>query len=76
MFDLFEKHPHCPHVIQRFLRIPNAKLLNFMSRGSLNDRLGSNQVRESPFEKVLRVEETEQVELVERWLKELCGAVV
>ncbi|KAI1499840.1 kinase domain-containing protein [Biscogniauxia marginata] len=76
MFDLFEKHPPCPHVVQSFLRLPDANFLAFMSGGSLDDRLKSHQVRDGPFGKVLRVDKAEPVELVERWLRELCGAVV
>ncbi|KAI1135643.1 kinase domain-containing protein [Hypoxylon sp. FL0543] len=76
MFDLFEKHPPHPHVIQSFLRLPNANFLAFMSGGSLDARLRSNQIRDGYFGKVLRVVKTEPVELVKRWLKELCSAVV
>lgn len=76
MFDLFEKHQPCPHVIQSFLRLPNANFLAFMSGGSLDDRLKSHQIREGHFGKVLRVDKLEPIELVEQWLRELCGAVV
>ncbi|KAJ8132469.1 hypothetical protein O1611_g1161 [Lasiodiplodia mahajangana] len=76
MFDIFEKHPPCPHVIQSFLRLPNANFLAFMSGGSLDDRLKSHQIRDGHFGKVLRVDKIEPVELVEQWLRELCGAVV
>lgn len=76
MFDLFEEHLYCPHVIQSFLRLPNANFLAFMSGGSLEDRLRSHQIRDSHFGKVLRVDKTEPVELVEQWLRELSSAVV
>ena len=76
MFDLFKKHPHCPHVVQSFLRLPNVNFLAFMSGGSLHDRLRSHQIRDGYFGKVLRVEKTEPVGLVEQWLRELSGAVV
>ena len=76
MFDIFEKHPPCPYIIQSFLRLPNAKFLAFMSGGSLYDRLKPYQTRDEPFGKVLCVTKTEPVELVEQWLKELCSAVV
>lgn len=76
MFDLFEKHTPCPYIVQSFLRITNANFLAFISGGSLNDRLRLNQVRDDPFGKVLRVEKTEPFKLVERWLRELTGAVV
>lgn len=76
MFDLFEKHAPCPHVVQSFLRIPGANFLAFMSGGSLYIRLRSRQVRDGPFGKVLRVEKTEPVELVGRWPGELTSAVV
>lgn len=68
MFDLFEKHTPCPHIIQSFLRTPGANFLAFMSGGSLYSRLRSSQVRDGPWGKVVRVERTEPVELVERWL--------
>ncbi|KAG8170032.1 hypothetical protein KVR01_000777 [Diaporthe batatas] len=78
MFDIFEKNPqpHCPYVIRSFLRLPNANFLAFMSGGSLDDRLKSNQIRDEPFGRVLRVTKKEPVKLVEQWLRELCSAVV
>lgn len=76
MFDLFEKHTPCPHVIQSFLRLPNANFLALMSGGSLDARLRSYQIRESPFGKVLKVSRTEPVTLVTQWLTELGRAVL
>jgi atypical protein kinase C zeta type len=76
MFDLFENHPPCPHIIQSFLRLPNANFLALMSGGSLDDRLRSHQIRDGHLGKVFRVDKTEPAELVERWLRELCSAVV
>lgn len=76
MFDLFEKHRlHCPHIVQSFLRLPNVNFLAFMSGGSLHDRLRSHQIRDGYFGKVLRVDKTEPVDLVERWLRGLSSAV-
>ncbi|KAI1469059.1 kinase domain-containing protein [Daldinia caldariorum] len=76
MFDLFEKHTPCPHVIQSFLRLPNANFLALMSGGSLDARLRSYQIRKDPFGKVLEVSKTEPITLVKQWLMELCRAVV
>ncbi|KAI0175798.1 serine/threonine protein kinase [Hypoxylon sp. FL1284] len=76
IFDLFEKHAACPHVVQSFLRLPDANLMALMSGGSLDARLRSHQVREHPFGKVLEVTRTEPVELVKQWLVELCRGVV
>ena len=47
-----------------------------MSGGSLHDRLRSHQIRDGYFGKVLRVDKTEPVDLVERWLRGLSSAVV
>lgn len=76
IFNLFDKHPPCPYIIQSFLRLPNANFLAFMSGGSLDDRLKSHQIRNSPFGKVLHVNTLEPIELVQQWLRELCCAVV
>ncbi|KAI1760983.1 kinase domain-containing protein [Hypoxylon sp. FL1150] len=76
MFDLFEKHTACPYIIQSFLRLPDANFLALMSGGSLDARLRSNQIRENPFGKVLKVSRTEPLALVNRWLLELCRAVL
>ncbi|KAI1097128.1 kinase-like domain-containing protein [Jackrogersella minutella] len=76
MFDLFEKHTPCPHVVQSFLRLPDANFLDLMSGGSLDARLRSNQIRKDPFGKVLKVSRTEPILLVTQWLIELCRAVL
>lgn len=47
-----------------------------MSGDSLDDRLRSHQIRDGHFGKVLRVVEKEPLELIGRWLGELCSAVV
>ncbi|KAL1865922.1 hypothetical protein VTK73DRAFT_5006 [Phialemonium thermophilum] len=76
MFDLLETHQPHPHIIQSFFRLPNANFLAFMSGGPLDVRLRSNQIRQGYFGKVIRVLKTDPVELVERWLQELCSGVI
>ncbi len=76
MFDLFEKHAACPHVVQSFLRLLDANFLAFMRGGPLDVRLRSYQTRETPFSKVLKVSKTELITLVKQWHTELCRAVL
>lgn len=76
MYDLFAKHPPSPFVLQSFLRLEDANFLPRMSGGSLFDRLRSHQIRDGSWGKVLGVVKKEPLELVGRWLMELCGAVV
>lgn len=74
IYDDLEKHEPCPHVIQSFLRLPNANFMPFLSGGSLQKRLESNQHLNDRhyFLSVLRLEPRSTVE---RWVAELSGAV-
>jgi atypical protein kinase C zeta type len=45
IYDIFEKHDPCPYVVQSFLRLPNANFLAFLSGGSLEKWLRTNQRR-------------------------------
>jgi serine/threonine protein kinase len=73
-YDLLEKHEPCPYIVQSFLRLPNANFLPFLSGGSLEKRLRSNQLRNKRNE-FLGVLKTEPIQKTERWAMDLCGAV-
>ncbi|RMJ13689.1 hypothetical protein CDV36_006607 [Fusarium kuroshium] len=74
IYDDFEKHEPSPYVIQSFLRLPNANFMPFLSGGSLQKRLESNQ-RLDDRHNFLSVLRLEPMAKIERWAAELSGAV-
>jgi serine/threonine protein kinase len=74
IYDLFERHEPCPYIVQSFLRLPNANFMAFLSGGSLEKRLRSNQRRNERNE-FLGVLKTEPIQKIERWAMDLSGAV-
>ncbi|KPM42299.1 hypothetical protein AK830_g4279 [Neonectria ditissima] len=73
--DLFERHGSSPYLIQSFLRLPGLNFLQFMSGGSLDQRIYNNQRRDYKHQKCLEVLRLEPVYKIEQWLMELSAAI-
>lgn len=73
-FDMLEKHDICPDIVRSFLRVPNGIFLEYLSGGSLDQRLQKNRVHTSGRPTRIEVSKTEPTPLVERWTMELCSA--
>ncbi|KAI0097274.1 kinase-like protein [Nemania sp. FL0031] len=72
-YDLLEKHPPCPYVIQAFYRTGDYIFLPLLSCGTLWHRMRRNQKVDGLT--VLAVLRIEDRRLIERWTAELCAAV-
>ncbi|KAL8902870.1 MAG: hypothetical protein Q9207_004319 [Kuettlingeria erythrocarpa] len=74
IYDLLDKYPSCPNIIRSYYRIPSAIFLQFMSGGTLDQRLRKHQTREEVHQLVVEVAQKEPANLVYRWTAELTGA--
>lgn len=71
--ELESRPPLCPHIIQSFLRNPEANFLPYLPGGTLENRLQRNQRQEEGIN--VEVVKIEDRHLIERWTAELCAAV-
>ncbi|KAL2840804.1 kinase-like domain-containing protein [Aspergillus pseudoustus] len=74
VFDMLQKHDICPDIVRSFLRVPNGIFLEYLSGGSLDQRLKNNKVHTGDKATKIEVSKTEPTPLVERWTMELCSA--
>lgn len=74
VFDLLDKYPSCPNIVQSFYRIPSAIFLDCMAGGTLDQRLRVLQTRDV-HDMVIKVDYTQPTHLVWRWLAELTDAI-
>jgi serine/threonine protein kinase len=74
MFNVFEKYPPCPDIVQSFLRVSKGNFLAFLSGGTLDQRIRAHQIRDDRGRRVLQVSKKEPIHLVERWIAELANA--
>lgn len=72
IYDIFQNHEPCPHVVQSFYRTEAINFLQLLPNGSLHERLQNNQTREK--DRVVSVNRLEDRRLIERWAAELCAA--
>ncbi|KAL8698698.1 MAG: hypothetical protein Q9201_006433 [Fulgogasparrea decipioides] len=73
IYDLLDKHPN-PNVVRSFYRIPSANCLQYMSGGTLDQRLRKHQTRDPIHNLVVNVNHKEPAHLVWRWMAELIDA--
>lgn len=73
VFDMLEKHDICPDIVRSFLRVPDGIFLEYLSGGSLDQRLQNSKTRTSGVTGI-QASKTESTALVERWTMELCSA--
>ncbi len=57
MFDLLDKNPKCPNLVQSFYRVPSAIFLQLMSGGILDRRLRERQKRDPNHDVVTEVKD-------------------
>jgi serine/threonine protein kinase len=74
MFNVFDKYPPCPDIVQSFLRVSKGNFLPFLSGGTLDQRIRAHQIRDDGGRRVLQVSKTEPIHLVEQWIAELANA--
>ncbi|KAL9594392.1 MAG: hypothetical protein Q9219_007060 [cf. Caloplaca sp. 3 TL-2023] len=74
-YDLLEEHPTCSSVLRSFYRIPFANFLEYMSGGSLEQRLRKSQTRDHVHNIVIKVDHLQPAQLVWRWTTELTSGI-
>ena len=75
VFDLLDKYPSCPNIVQSFYRTPSAIFLHLMSGGTLDQRLRERQTRDPVHNIVIEVHTQQPLQLVWRWMAELTDAI-
>ncbi|KAL9004830.1 MAG: hypothetical protein Q9188_002374, partial [Gyalolechia gomerana] len=73
IYDLLDKYPACPNIIPSFYRIPSTIFFQYMSGGTLDQRLRKHQSRDE-HGIVVDVAQKEPAYLVYRWMAELIDA--
>ncbi|KAL8982697.1 MAG: hypothetical protein Q9177_005192 [Variospora cf. flavescens] len=75
VFDLLDKYPSCPNIVQSFHRTPSAIFLHRMTGGTLDQRLRGLQTRDPVRHLVIQVHTQQPIQLVWRWMAELTDAI-
>ena len=76
IYDLLDSLPHCPNLVRSFYRIPSANFLQYLSGGTIDQRLRQHQIRNpSNHQVVIEVKKTEPQSLIWRWMAELADAI-
>ena len=75
IYDFFDSVPKCPNLVQSFYRIPSANFLQYLSGGTLDERLRRHQKRDPVTDLVSEVTYKEGEKLVWRWMAELIDAI-
>ena len=75
IYDLLDNMPCCPNLIRSFYRVPSANFLQYLSGGTLDQRLRQHQIRDPVNDRVIRVKDYEPQSLTWRWMAELTDAI-
>ncbi|KAL8835786.1 MAG: hypothetical protein Q9170_003180 [Blastenia crenularia] len=75
VFDLLDKHPSCPNIVQSFYRVPSAIFLHLMDGGTLDQRLRERQRRDPVSNLVVEVNKKDPPQLLWRWTAEMTDAI-
>ncbi|KAL8899984.1 MAG: hypothetical protein Q9207_005917 [Kuettlingeria erythrocarpa] len=75
VFDLLERYPTCPNIVQSFYRVPSAIFLHLMSGGTIDQRLRERQTRDPVHNLVIEVNYRQPQELIQQWIAEITDAI-
>jgi len=75
IYDVLDSMPHCPNLVRSFYRIPSANFLQYLSGGTVDQRLRQHQMRDPSSDRVIGVTKSEPKSLIWRWMVELADAV-
>ncbi len=75
IYDMLDKMPCCPNLVQSFYRVPSANFLQYLSGGTLDQRLRQHQMRDHTNHRVTGVTCHEAQSLIWRWMAELAEAI-
>ena len=75
VYEMLDSMPHCPNLVRSFYRIPSANFLQYLSGGTVDQRLRQHQLRDPVSDRVIRVTKREPQNLVWRWMAELADAI-
>ncbi|KAI4165349.1 MAG: hypothetical protein LQ342_001217 [Letrouitia transgressa] len=74
IYDLLDRYPSYPNIVRSIYRIPSANFLQYMSGGTLDERLRKRQTRDPIRGLVTKVNHVEPAALIWRWMAELTDA--
>ena len=75
IYDMLDRLPYCPNLVRSFYRIPSANFLQYLSGGTVDQRLRQHQIRDPSNDRVVGVNEFESQSLIWRWMAELTNAI-
>ncbi|KAL9123565.1 MAG: hypothetical protein Q9217_007013 [Psora testacea] len=75
IYDMLDSMPYCPNLVRSYYRIPSANFLQYLSGGTVDQRLRQHQVRDPSSDRVIGVKKCEPQSLIRRWMAELADAI-
>ncbi|KAM0417396.1 hypothetical protein ACHAPT_012631 [Fusarium lateritium] len=74
IFDILERHPPSPYIVQSFYRTEQAIFLEYATNGDLASLLREEQQRDESSQQVMGVARRQPLERCFRWMKQLGAA--